>query len=332
MKRSPDTLTFTREFGASLRDLRLKAGLNQLELARAMGRSGKKAGNLVGRLERGDERYPSFGLIADFLRACKAGFRDILDTLDLYTDLPTTQEKVFSRALDQIAATVPKKWQSQVTSYDLRIELPKAAAKPVPEPPRPDRMQRLERARKLAAAARRRHLYGQFLVTEVKSAGEGLSEIDKTVLFNHGLEWFSILLQTRKSRPATRESRLAASEARFARASQLPLTVIRHVQDAVLRRFGEMEMRGDLDWVPVLSLDEYEASLLTPARKRGLKQEQLQERVRKMIEYDAALKAAVMVEDIARTAWLALQIGQPDEIPAEDIAKLYHRYTHEYGQ
>jgi len=47
---------------------------------------------------------------------------------------------------------------------------------------------------------------------------------------------------------------------------------------------------------------------------------------------EAALKAAVMVEDIARTAWLALQIGQPDEIPAEDIAKLYHRYTHEYGQ
>jgi len=151
----------------------------------------------------------------------------------------------------------------------------------------------LERARKLAAAARRRHLYGQFLVAEVKSAGESLSEIDKTVLFNHGLEWFSILFQTRKRRPATRESRLAASEARFARASQLPLTVIRHVQDAVRRRFGEMERKGDLDWVPALSLDEYEANLLKPARKRGLEHEQLQERVRQMNEYDAALKAAV---------------------------------------
>jgi L-ribulose-5-phosphate 4-epimerase len=47
---------------------------------------------------------------------------------------------------------------------------------------------------------------------------------------------------------------------------------------------------------------------------------------------EAALKAAVMVEDIARTVWLALQIGQPDEIPAEMIEKLYHRYQHEYGQ
>jgi L-ribulose-5-phosphate 4-epimerase len=47
---------------------------------------------------------------------------------------------------------------------------------------------------------------------------------------------------------------------------------------------------------------------------------------------EAALKAAVMVEDIARTAWLALQLGQPDEIPAEMIEKLYRRYREEYGQ
>jgi L-ribulose-5-phosphate 4-epimerase len=47
---------------------------------------------------------------------------------------------------------------------------------------------------------------------------------------------------------------------------------------------------------------------------------------------EAAIKAAVMVEDVARTTWFALQLGQPDEIPAEDIAKLHHRYTHVYGQ
>jgi L-ribulose-5-phosphate 4-epimerase len=47
---------------------------------------------------------------------------------------------------------------------------------------------------------------------------------------------------------------------------------------------------------------------------------------------EAAVKAAVMVEDIARTVWIALQLGHPDEIPADAIAKLYHRYTHEYGQ
>jgi L-ribulose-5-phosphate 4-epimerase len=47
---------------------------------------------------------------------------------------------------------------------------------------------------------------------------------------------------------------------------------------------------------------------------------------------EAAVKAAVMVEDVARTVWLALQLGQPEEIPAEDVAKLRRRYTLEYGQ
>ena len=47
---------------------------------------------------------------------------------------------------------------------------------------------------------------------------------------------------------------------------------------------------------------------------------------------EAAVKASVMVEDAARTVWLALQLGQPEEIPPEDVAKLHHRYTHVYGQ
>jgi len=46
----------------------------------------------------------------------------------------------------------------------------------------------------------------------------------------------------------------------------------------------------------------------------------------------AAVKAAVMTEDNAKTVWLALQIGVPDEIPPEDVDKLHYRYTHVYGQ
>jgi L-ribulose-5-phosphate 4-epimerase len=47
---------------------------------------------------------------------------------------------------------------------------------------------------------------------------------------------------------------------------------------------------------------------------------------------EAAVKAAVMTENVARTVWLALQLGQPEEIPPEDVARLHHRYTHVYGQ
>jgi len=47
---------------------------------------------------------------------------------------------------------------------------------------------------------------------------------------------------------------------------------------------------------------------------------------------EGAVKAAVMVEDNAKTVWLALQLGTPDEIPQDDVAKLRHRYAHVYGQ
>ncbi len=45
-----------------------------------------------------------------------------------------------------------------------------------------------------------------------------------------------------------------------------------------------------------------------------------------------AVKAAVMVEDVARTAWLALQLGRPDEIAPADVERLHRRYTQVYGQ
>jgi L-ribulose-5-phosphate 4-epimerase len=47
---------------------------------------------------------------------------------------------------------------------------------------------------------------------------------------------------------------------------------------------------------------------------------------------EAAVKAAVMVEDVARTVFYALQIGQPDEIPPEEVARAHQRYLEEYGQ
>lgn len=46
----------------------------------------------------------------------------------------------------------------------------------------------------------------------------------------------------------------------------------------------------------------------------------------------AAVKAALMAEENAKTVWLAMQIGTPDEIPQEDVEKLHHRYMNVYGQ
>ena len=46
----------------------------------------------------------------------------------------------------------------------------------------------------------------------------------------------------------------------------------------------------------------------------------------------AAVKAAVMAEDVARTVHLARSFGEPIPIPEADIDALHHRYTNVYGQ
>ena len=46
----------------------------------------------------------------------------------------------------------------------------------------------------------------------------------------------------------------------------------------------------------------------------------------------AALKAAVMTEDVAKTVWLAMQIGTPAPIPPHEAEKWYDRYHNRYGQ
>lgn len=46
----------------------------------------------------------------------------------------------------------------------------------------------------------------------------------------------------------------------------------------------------------------------------------------------AAVKAAVMTEDSAKTVWLAMQIGNPEKISPDDVKKLHDRYTNVYGQ
>ncbi|MHB1295820.1 MAG: L-ribulose-5-phosphate 4-epimerase [Anaerolineae bacterium] len=45
-----------------------------------------------------------------------------------------------------------------------------------------------------------------------------------------------------------------------------------------------------------------------------------------------AVKAAVMVEDVARTVYHALQLGQPEELPPDEVARGHRRYMEQYGQ
>lgn len=46
----------------------------------------------------------------------------------------------------------------------------------------------------------------------------------------------------------------------------------------------------------------------------------------------SALKAAIMTEDVAKTIWLAKQIGNPNPLPPEEAQKWHDRYQNRYGQ
>ncbi len=46
----------------------------------------------------------------------------------------------------------------------------------------------------------------------------------------------------------------------------------------------------------------------------------------------SAVKSAVMVEDVAATVFVALQLGTPEVLPDDAVARLHRRYTTVYGQ
>jgi len=47
---------------------------------------------------------------------------------------------------------------------------------------------------------------------------------------------------------------------------------------------------------------------------------------------EAAVKAAVMVEDIAKTVFYASQLGDLQEIPADEVERAHRQYKTGYGQ
>jgi transcriptional regulator with XRE-family HTH domain len=132
MKRSKETSKVTSEMGSRLRELRLKAGVTQQELAVLMGRHGKGNAFLVSRFESGHVPYPSFGFVADYLRACRASFADIADLLDAYTSQPTVIEQRGYKRVQSLARKLPLTVRKATVKYDLGV----TTTRPKPEPVR----------------------------------------------------------------------------------------------------------------------------------------------------------------------------------------------------
>ena len=115
----PETFSFSRELGLRLRELRIRAGLTQADVAGLMGRKRVQ----VTRLEGGHNPNPKIGLVADYLRAVQAHFDDLSDLLRKYTSLPRPVEVETRSRVVEMLRDLPTRPQKQADSYDIKTSL-----------------------------------------------------------------------------------------------------------------------------------------------------------------------------------------------------------------
>jgi transcriptional regulator with XRE-family HTH domain len=167
----------------------LRAGLTQQELAVLMGRQGKGCAYLVSRFESGHVPYPSFGFVADYLRACRASFVDIADLLEAYTSKPTVLEQRGYKRVRSLADKLPSDVWDAVQRYDHRV----ARSKRKPE----SEDKRLSRAEAYARAQDAQRRLDELVAEELSKAGIDSGAVIAFRLRLYARKLWGVLNQTR---------------------------------------------------------------------------------------------------------------------------------------
>jgi transcriptional regulator with XRE-family HTH domain len=115
---SKTTFAFGPEFRARLRQLRKRRGLTLRALAVLMDRQVPGAHAQLARLERGKVKYPSINLIVDYLRACGAGFGDLLDLLNPHTSQRPVLKQKGDAAVADLLKSLPKAEQRAMLRWE----------------------------------------------------------------------------------------------------------------------------------------------------------------------------------------------------------------------
>ena len=230
-----DVFRMTKELGLRLRDLRKRARLTQDGLARLAGRGWDHA--LVSRLETGHLENPGLGLVADFLRACRASFSDISDLLDEYTSQPLPAEKKGREAVARV---------TEALTYDIKTTVARRAEG---KPPLSSE-ERVKRVLNLAAAASRRKrldILVKYLETEV---GHGLAATERQYLHLLARKFWGALSSTRGRLAHVRLRRMARVVGEGVAEHALSEKDVRLVRDRVVELFSRMETTGAFGAAP----------------------------------------------------------------------------------
>jgi transcriptional regulator with XRE-family HTH domain len=252
MKRPKDRFDCNVELGRRLRECRERAGLTQQMLATAMGRQGKGSHHVAGRLERGEVPNPGVGLLADYLRACRVGFKDILSVLDAYTVLPTAVEVETRKALVKVRERLPAKVEKAVHGYDVGVtSRAETRQEPVPTP-----AERVRRARNFGLSqvwARRvwRRVVGIIETNHLRPGPQ-----NEQYLQNYSAKVWRILNRTRGKREPKRLALLEQAAKPYLEEGGPNPEHLQVLREDLLVFFREAETTGALDTEPQLAPGE----------------------------------------------------------------------------
>ncbi len=299
MNGQDDRFRFSVEFGRRLRELRQEAGLSQQELAERMGRKGEGGHAFVGRLERASVSHPTLGLVADYLRACRAKFADIAGILDRYTSQPAVTELQGREAVRRLANGLEPGVKDKVVRYDFGTEIGRRRKgfkgrkhEPVDE--------RLERVRKMARAWILRQKLENRLHAALNSLGIPGQSVVRIALAVHGRKVFGILNRSRKAKRDKLEQRLAEASRKLVQTGAFAEDAVEQITGVVVKWYHEMAQTGELDRLPSAGDARRLAAVSNRRRVKTDKEmcaEEMFERVRRYNEarnvlIDAAWKEA----------------------------------------
>jgi len=228
----------TKDVGIRLRSLRERAGLTQSALARLAGRGWDHA--IVSRLESGRQANPGLGLVADYLRACRASFTEIADLLDKYTSQPRPVEQRGWQAVTKVTEALPVKIGNQALAYDIKTTVARRAEGKSPL----SSEERVKRVVNLAAAASRRKRLDLLVNYLVEEVGPGLAFTDRQFADRFARKVWGALSSTRGKEQRLRLKRMARVMGEGIAAHVLPEAKVRLMRDRVTELFRAMETTG----------------------------------------------------------------------------------------
>ena len=237
-----DSSQLPREVGTRLRQLRLRAGLTQAEVALRMCRPGPSGKSYVCQIERGYIPGLTFNAVMDFLSACGANVTAIEDIIDAYTKRPPIPEERTRKRVAEAAVDLPLLKQARVEWYD-RFHKSKAGKRETLEQ---EHDRRVREARGVARAIRwerRLHRVLNDVLNELHVAAKDPLAVH---LQNYSRKVFAALRRTRKTRPVWRDKAMAKLDS-WASEHEFPPEPFVRMKQAVTILFADMERKGELD-------------------------------------------------------------------------------------